>query len=441
MEMILKADGCQPPRVAMLHRTKLALACVALLPIAPIVHAQVGLGGSVGAGFEHSDNVARSGTDGVAGNMGLLYLGANAAVDRSGLVLRLDTNLNYRDYFNSDIEPQLTGGAIANLAYALFGEYLELGVLDRYGWNRQINPTNGVQSFQKYNDVTGSGQLTIPIGNRTAIVARDEYSTVTSGSANTQNDRNTVSVTLRQRLSVTTSIFATGSRESVRFNRLADTLDYDINEISGGFSADLQRTDFDVSVGKTKIEGQYDLPASSLLRATISRQFGSRILFQINAGNIYSNYSRNFVSVQDLAGVDQESLALTATADPFKSTYGSASLTWTGVRNTLTILYRESKEKHQIQSSEDVTQTFAELDASHRFSGRTSVYLRSGYTKLSENEQIGKFYDVQVRLGMRLSIAQSFALDPYVESYTGEAAGVGKYRERRAGVMLEYLFR
>lgn len=441
MEMISKAGGCQSRHTAALDRAMFTLAWLTLLLMSPGVNAAIGFGGSIGAGFEHSDNVYRTGTKGLDGNMGLLFLGADAAVDRSGLVFALDTNLNYRDYFNKDIESQLTGGAVANLSYKLLGDYLELGVLDRYGWVRQVNPTSGVQSYQKYNDVTGSGLLTIPIGNRTAIVARDEYSTVTNGSENTQNDRNRLSLTLRQRLSVTTSIFAVTSRESVRFDKLADTFNYDINEISAGFSADLQRTDFDVSAGRTKIDSQDNIPGSTLLRATVARKIGSRILVQINAGNIYSNYSRNFVAVQDLAGVDQESLALTATADPFKSTYGSASLTWTGARDTLTFLYRQSKEKHQIQTSEDANQTFAEFDASHRFSGRTSVYLRSGYTEFSKNEQIGNFYDVQVRLGMKMTVAQSFSLDPYVESYTGNAAGGGDYRERRIGLMLEYLFR
>lgn len=431
----------RPIGSAELGRFMRTLAWVVLPLASSAVYAAAGLGGSVGAGIERSDNVFRTGTKGVGGNIALLFLDTNAAVDRSNLLFGLSTNLNYRDYLSQDIPSQLTGGALANLTYKLLGDHLELGGIDRYGWVRQIDPVTGTQSYQKYNDVTGSGLVNVPIGSRTAIIAQDQFSTVTNGSANIQNDRNKASVTIRQRLSTITSVFVVASREAVRFAKLSNDFNYDIDEIAAGFTANLQRTNFDVLAGRTKVSGRIeDIPGSSLLRASVAKKIGSRLKIQLDAGNVYSNYSRNFVAVQDVAGVDQESLALTATADPFKSIYGDVIVTWSGVRNTYSLMYRQSKEKHQLQPLADSTQTLAEFNMAHQFSGKVSAYLRAGYTDFAKNGQIENFYDLQVRGGVTMSITQALSLETYVDSYSGTATQ-GDYRERRVGISLAYQMR
>ncbi len=409
-------------------------------------------GWGVGVNFEYTDNVDRVPDNKMDETSGAVSLRYDFGAARRSFLFKSAADVEYRNYFGGLHEDGPSGGVTASTEYQLIDKYWNVHAAEHYGQTRtDLYQVNSPNNRGYINELSGGTDIVIPIGRRFSMFASADAADVSYGESEADSVRTDLSGGLRQAVSERTSVYATVSRSGT--NLKADNPgptaigDYDIEEASIGFDADLSKTTISISGGQTRVRGQAPggrdavTPDSSLFRATIERRIGTRFALSLGIGTEYTDTGQTFVREQQAVGVESGGANIAISADPYKSDYATLGISFTGARFGVQLHNSYRRERHEFHQELAGKYFYTQLSMQRTFTPRTSAYFRGAY---SRNESLvttptaaTDLSDTDLSVGMSLHPSRRVTLDFYAAANLGSTPAYN-YQENRIGITLSY---
>jgi hypothetical protein len=431
------AQGRRAPRAAV-------AACLSI--VAGSAWAQTTL--ELGAGVEHTDNVARTATDEESETIGTASVKFGLKAERPRLTSDIGANLQYRRYLDDTFDNELVGGLDGKVSYAFIPERFVLVVEDNYG--QIANDRSQVETpdnRQNFNYFTAGPDITLPLGARTAVQARGRWSD--SYFENSEDDSQSVegSLGLIRTLSEMTSVSLNASVSTVEFDESETLEDSEIREAFFRIDAIGARTTFFGDFGYTETE-QGDIASDGpLVRLTVSRAITPRSTLSLTAGSEFADTGTAFRLDQGAVGVQVGNQDVVAAADVFRTNYAYLTFATEQERTSFSATARTNRERHETQIALDRDVLGAEIALTRRLTSRLSLELRGTYNDEEFVETDIAFDEWGVGAGLLWQLNTAWRLRLSGDHFSGAGdtvSGLGgvavprDYDENRAALTVTY---
>jgi hypothetical protein len=307
---------------------------------------------SVGAGYGHTDNRFKQEANPQSDSSFDTTLVMDGQQRGARFDAKLAANVAY-NYRVKDASKDVEGGVAAAFEYRPLPDYLHLMLTDNFGQilGTQNSPDLVVDTPENrvnFNIVEAGPDIFLPLGKRLKLDFSGRYAHSTFGESLTDSTRITKSASMNYALTTSSSAALSASNSHTAFDKLDnDVFSYDVVETALNYRLNSARTTADVSAGRTQLKYRFrELPATTLVRALVSHEFGTRLNVVLGAGTNYSGASNNFVLDQGLLGVDSGTLTDPYTTDAYKSDYADLSGQFSGARVRFTLGAGWARARH-----------------------------------------------------------------------------------------------
>jgi hypothetical protein len=301
---------------------------------------------SLSAGATHSDNAGRSATDEVSDTRGELGLNLSYARDEGRLNARVDSNLQYRSYFDNSYDDELVGRFNGQASYWFIPERFSWVVEDNFGQtyiNRAAVETPA--NSQNTNYFSTGPDFLLRLGSRTDLSLQGRWSDVSYETSQADSQRLEGTVGLIRRLGERSSLSLNASAASVDVKDAAQGANYDSRSAFLGYEIEGARTQLSLNGGYTEVRRSGETFDGPLVDLSVSRETSARSTLTLRAGTRLSDSADMFRLDQGTGSAGgyggnpaaDPNQDVSVSNEPFQSDY--ASLTWNlaGERNSFSV--------------------------------------------------------------------------------------------------------
>jgi hypothetical protein len=290
---------------------------------------EIGVRSSIGV----TDNVRRTPTNEESDTIATIGLVGTWRREEGRLTGEALADVSYYSYLNDTYDGRVIGGFNGNAQYALIPNRLTWMVRDSFG---QVNVDPFVSSnpgnLQNTNYFTTGPDLLFRLGDRNDGRIWGRYSDVYYETTLGGNQRYEGGISIRRRLSTTTSMSIGASQERVDYYNVPPGSSFDRQEAYLGFGAQGQRTSINVRGGYTWLHDRGETSDGVLADVTLSRKIGGYSSLTLRGGRDFSDTGDVFQYGLDTGTPFSETKNAFDIADPFQRTHASISWNTTKAR-------------------------------------------------------------------------------------------------------------
>lgn len=403
--------------------------------------AQQALPTEIRAGAGHSDNITRN-LDSAAISASWGEAGLTTALNEKTPYLEgaLAADVTYRKYSQHDFGSEVIGGANGHLAWKLYEDLVKLVVEDVYGQSLIDSfAPNTPQNRMGTNYVAVGPDVAVPLGERTQAYASGRWGRATYDALLIDNERRSVTVGLRRKVTPMTTLRVEVSGSRITFDQPEVNPALDTRQYTVGAHRDTTRSTIDLEVGRTKIKTNGRDDSELLAHATALYHLTPNSTVTFAAGHEYSD-SAEFLRLQaaDMGPVGPIGPGIVG-SDPLRSTYADVGWAHDSGRLMLRLTADWRHDRRQVETALDVNRLGVGTDLTYQFSGRLTggVHLLYGRDQFVETSTQRHEVDAGINVGWALT-SKVFARALYEHVHGIDIIGGATYNENRITVLFGY---
>lgn len=399
------------------------------------------LGVSFELGAERSDNILRSNSDEQTETIALAILGLDIATDRRRVDARLSTDLQYRDYLDTELESEIAGGAIGYLDLSFIPERFSWITEDNYG---QIAKTRQVvdrpDNRQQMNYFTTGPDFRLPLGQRAALQLSGRWADTYMEDSNADNEATFADISLFRQLTDRSSISIGAGTSETEFDDPTFP-NFKTRQATAGFRWQAPRTSVALDGGYLEYdqEGAPDVSDFVMVRVDLTRQVTARSRVQVNAGTKPSSDGESFRRDQSIIGIGDGPEAAQASGDFFR--VDDAYVLWTTdwERTALSWVASFRREEHEVFNTLDREQLRGQIGLSRELSPSIDLEVMGGYLQEERTLTGFQFDDWYAATELKWDFARRFSAKLRLDHFVGGSDdGTRDYTENRVYLGVAY---
>lgn len=402
------------------------------------------------AGASYSDNVARAPNNEQESGAAVVGFDLRGARTTGRLLYDVFADVEYRDYFEDEVESQEYGRLIAQSSYAFVPEtfdWLLSGSFDqvREDLLRPIAPEN----LENIVTLSTGPRLTLSFADAFEAQAQAHYTIANYSEREFDSETAGALLTIGRRLSERTYLGIGGAYDDVTYDVAPGLVapDYERREYFLRFNTEGARTAFEADVGYAEIKGVGVDDGSPMARARLTRRLTPYV-------SGFVGYSREFPTSTDAAFTPEPSQgnlvedASVLTPAPRENESTEVGLTMTRPRTSAMLVYaRRSEETLGVRREErefdEVTASFNRMITTRSSFGLYGSYMSEKLDDLVIDD-LGTVVDAdsdETVFGalLQLAFGRALGVEVRVEHRERDSdSGVGSYKELSGGIFLRY---
>lgn len=311
----------------------------------------------ISVGATHSDNFNRSATDPTDDTRGEIGLDLQYAREGGRLNARVNTDLQYRSYFDDTYSDELFGNFDALATYWFIPDRLSWVVENNFGQTLIDRSSVDTPDNRQNTNIFSTGpDIKFMLGDRTSLLLQGRWSDVSYETSDSSHQRLEGNVGLRRHLGPRTLLSLNASAARYDFDDPAIPSDYDRQSAYLGFETRGARTTLRLQGGYTTVNYFGQDIDGPLLDLSISRETSARSRLTLRAGTELTDSADLFRLDREINQDTDAGDVVTdvqVSTEPFQSDFAFLGWTLSGERNTLGLSANWRNEDYTVDDSQN----------------------------------------------------------------------------------------
>lgn len=402
------------------------------------------------AGASYSDNVARTAADEEASGAAVAGFDLRGERTTGRLLYDVFADVEYRDYFEDNVESQEFGRAIAQGSYAFVPETFVWRLYGSFDQVREdlLRPA-APDNLEDVITFSTGPQLTVSFADAFEAQAEAHYTMASYSERDIDTTTAGAVLTLGRRLSERTYLGLGASHDDVSYDvargRIAP--DYERREYFLRFNTEGARTTLDADVGYTQLTGVGVDDDSPMARARLTRRLTPYV-------SGFVGYTREFPTSADSAFTPEPAQgdliedSSIVSAAPRENESAELGLVMTRQRTSAMLVFVRRSEKtlgplSQEREFDDLTASFNRMITTRSSFGLYGIYTKEDLDDVVVGPLLvrvnGEAKETVFGANLELALGRSLGLEFRVEHRERDSdLGVGTYKELSGGLFLRY---
>lgn len=423
--------------------------------------AALNVGGSVGVGLEHSDNIERAHIDEQSDternvNVGIV---ADHAGDR--IQAALDYNISHIDYQQNVYDDETATNGSALLNFELVENVLNWKVANSTDYSQIDSAGEDTQDNRTNRNMFSTGpELLMPLGRVDLVTARALYQDVTfDNDVESDSERINAALDWAHFLADKRKLSLGVTRDEVDFDERLQT-DYDKDRYYVGFSSEEGYLTYDVLLGKDKIKPDIGEDTDGSFREVglAYSNSGHRFAFDHNNELTDSSVGLSLYEAFRASGIDPETVniigadgrevdsgdinfELAEVVERTRNQFSYSSPDYSGWKFAAVIYSDEQDYESALQDEES-----RGYDLAVSYQLLESLRLTLGYyrekTEFNDEPLLGEDDEDELRFGATYDLARAWTVSAWLArtEQSNDTDQTREYDENRAAIGLRYSF-